>query len=146
MGASGQRDARRQARRALLQTLYEVDSSGHTLDDTLPWVLERTRFNKVTRAFVQQLAAQVMAHVQEIDKEIQRHAPAWPVKQLSVVDRNILRVAIYEMKLAKDTPPKVAINEAVELAKHFGGDGSQRFVNGVLGAVMKEMEAQAVTQ
>ncbi len=146
MGASGQRDARRQARQSLLQVLYEVDSSGHTLDDVLPWVLERTRLNKETRVFVQQLATQVMAHLQELDKEIQRHAPAWPVKQLSVVDRNILRIAIYEMKLSKDTPPKVAINEAVELAKHFGGEGSQRFVNGVLGAVMKELEGQVVTQ
>ncbi|MEK7778318.1 MAG: transcription antitermination factor NusB [Chloroflexota bacterium] len=146
MGASGQRDARRQARRALLQVLYEMDSSGHTLDDTLPWVLDRTRLNKETRVFVQELATQVMAHRQELDMEIQRHAPAWPVKQLSVVDRNILRVAIYEMKLAKDTPARVAINEAVELAKHFGSDGSQRFVNGVLGAVMKELDGQVVTQ
>ncbi len=146
MGASGQRDARRWARRALLQVLYEVDSSGHALDDTVPRVLGRTRLNKETRAFVQQLATQVIAHLRELDKEIQRHAPAWPVKQLSVVDRNILRIAIYEMELAKDTPPKVAINEAVGLAKQFGGDGSQRFVNGVLGAVMRELEAQLVTQ
>ena len=146
MGASGQHDARRWARRALLQVLYEVDSSGHAMEDTVPRVLERTRLNKETRVFVQQLAAQVMAHVEELGKEIQRHAPAWPVEQLSVVDRNILRIAIYEMKLANDTPPKVAINEAVELAKHFGGEGSPRFVNGVLGAVMREMEAQVVTR
>ncbi len=146
MGASVQHDVRRQARRALLQALYEADASGHTLEHTLPWVLERARLNKETRAFVQQLATQVMAHRLELDKEIQRYAPAWPVTQLSVVDRNILRIAIYEMKLTKDTPPKVAINEAVELAKHFGGDGSQRFVNGVLGAVMKGLQEQVVTQ
>ena len=144
MGASGQRDGRRQARRALLQVLYEVDASGHTLDEALPWVLGRTRLKKETRVFVHHLAAEVIARRQELDKEIQRHAPAWPVSQLPVVDRNILRVAIYEMTLAKDTPPRVAINEAVELAKYFGGEGSQRFVNGVLGAVMKELQGQVV--
>jgi N utilization substance protein B len=146
MGASGQGDARRWARRALLQVLYEVDSSGHAMDDTVSRVLEQTRLNKETRVFVQQLATQVMAHLEELGQEIQRHAPAWPLKQLPLVDRNILRIAIYEMKLGNDTPPKVAINEAVELAKHFGGEGSQRFVNGVLGAVMREMEAQVVTR
>lgn len=116
------------------------------MDETLPWVLERARLNKETRAFVQQLATQVMAHCTDLDKEIQRYAPAWPVKQLPAVDRNILRVAMYEIIVAKDTPPKVAINEAVELAKYFGGEGSQRFVNGVLGAVMKELQGQVATQ
>ena len=144
MGSGVQHDVRRQARRALLQALYEADATGHTLEQTLPWVMERARLNKETRVFVQQLATQVAAHRQELDKEIQRYAPAWPVTQLSVVDRNILRIALYEMKLTKDTPPKVAINEAVELAKHFGGDGSQRFVNGVLGAVMKDLQEQVV--
>ena len=127
---------RRKARRALLQVLYEVDSSSHTLDDSIRWVLEQARLNKDSAAFVSQLAHQVSSHHEELDKEIQLYAPSWPVKQLPVVDRNILRIAIYEVKVAHDTPPKVAINEAVELAKQFGSESSQRFVNGVLGAFM----------
>ena len=136
MGGSSWRHVRRKARRALLQVLYEVDSSDHTLDDSLRWVLEQTRLGEQSCAFVRQLAHQMVAHRKELDEEIQWYAPSWPVTQLPAVDRNILRIAIYEVKLAKETPPKVAINEAVELAKHFGSDSSPRFVNGVLGALM----------
>ena len=71
-----------------------------------------------------------------IDEVIRRHAPAWPLDQVSAVDRNILRIALYELRPGSPTPPKVAINEAVELAKEFGGEGSSRFVNGVLGAAV----------
>jgi len=127
---------RRKARRALLQVLYEVDTSGHALDNSLQWVLEQAHLGEQSDAFVRQLAHQVVAHYKELDDEIQRHAPSWPVEQLPVVDRNILRIAIYEVKLSKETPPKVAINEAVELAKHFSSESSRRFVNGVLGALM----------
>lgn len=135
-------NGRRRARRALLQVLYEVDTSGHPLDQTLEWVLAEATLSQQSRDFVHLLAKQVVEHRDELDKEIQRHAPAWPVNQLSVIDRNILRIAIYELKLGQETPPKVAINEAVELAKHFGSDGSQRFVNGVLGSMVKESPSQ----
>ena len=136
MSGSGWARVRRKARRALLQVLYEVDTSGHALDNSLQWVLEQARLGEQSDAFVRQLAHQVVAHYKELDDEIQRHAPSWPVEQLPVVDRNILRIAIYEVKLSKETPPKVAINEAVELAKHFSSESSRRFVNGVLGALM----------
>ncbi len=76
----------------------------------------------------------------EIDKHIQRFAPAWPVGQLPAVERNILRLALYEMHYRPDTPRKVAINEAVELAKVFGAETSPKFVNGVLGSAMDQME------
>ncbi len=128
-----------------MQVLHEVDCSGHPLDSTLQWVLEQTRLSPVSRIFIQDLAAQVVAHSQELDREIRRYAPAWPVEQLPAVDRNILRIAIYELKFARDTPPKIAINEAVELAKRFGGEGSQRFVNGVLGAVMRDLLDEVVS-
>ncbi len=128
-----------------MQLLHEVDCSGHPLDSTLQWVLEQTRLSPVSRIFIQDLAAQVVAHSQELDREIRRYAPAWPVEQLPAVDRNILRIAIYELKFARDTPPKIAINEAVELAKRFGGEGSQRFVNGVLGAVMRDLLDEVVS-
>ena len=78
----------------------------------------------------------VLANREEIDKVVARFAPNWPISQLAMVDRNILSLAIFEMMLGHDTPPKVAINEAVELAKAFGSDSSPRFVNGVLGSVM----------
>jgi len=136
MSGIERRHVRRNARRTLLQVLYEVDASGHTLDGSLCWVLEEAHLGKESDAFIRQLAHQVLAYRKELDEEIQQHAPIWPVEQLPVVDRNILRIAIYEVKHSEETPPRVAINEAVELAKHFGGEGSSRFVNGVLGALM----------
>ncbi|MBI4201257.1 MAG: transcription antitermination factor NusB [Chloroflexi bacterium] len=126
---------RRKARRALLQVLCELDASGHTLDASVAWVFEQVPLSVGNESFVRERAKEVTAHRGKLDQEIQRHAPAWPVSQLPVVDRNILRIAIYEITLSTDTPPKVAINEAVELAKLFGSEGSRRFVNGVLGAI-----------
>ena len=133
---NGQRRVtRRKARRALLQVLYEVDSSGHGLEDSLSWVAEQTNLNEESSEFILQHARQVISHKDGLDDEIKKYAPAWPVDQLSVVDRNILRIAIYEIELLREMPHKVAINEAVELAKYFGGDNSQRFINGVLGSL-----------
>jgi len=87
------------------------------------------------QAFVRHLITGVLKHKSELDEMIQRHAPEWPVDQMAVIDRNVLRIAIYEFYIGKLTPIKVAINEAVELAKLFGSDSAPRFVNGVLGAV-----------
>ena len=139
-GASRQR-LRRRARRALLQVLYEVDASEHSLEDSLRWVLEHPSLDEEGVAFVQTTARSILGNRERIDREIERYAPAWPISQLPVVDRNILRIAIYEVTLAQETPPKVAINEAVELAKHFGSESLPRFVNGVLGALMATAQA-----
>ncbi|MCH7705692.1 MAG: transcription antitermination factor NusB [Chloroflexi bacterium] len=128
------RHPRRRARGALLQVLYGVDTTGHELEDSLNWVLEQTHLSKENELFVRQLAENILAHMEEIDAEIQKYAPNWPIHQLAVIDRNILRLAVYEMTLSNETPPGVAINEAVELAKRFGSESSGRFVNGVLGA------------
>ena len=86
-------------------------------------------------AFVRELVSGVIQNKEKIDLNIQNFAPAWPIEQIPVVDRNILRLAIFEVLLDNKVPVKVAINEAVELAKTFGGDSSSRFVNGVLGSV-----------
>ena len=118
-----------------MQVLYEVDASGHGLEASLRWVCQRARLDKKGNAFVREVAHHVIAHSKMLDDEIQRSAPNWPLAQLPVVDRNILRIAIYEIKVSKDVSLQIAINEAVELAKHFGGEGSPRFVNGALGAV-----------
>ena len=93
-------------------------------------------------SFIWQLVIGVVANLKEIDEIIAKAAPQWPISQISIVDRNVLRIGIYEL-LYEDkaaVPPKVAINEAIELAKSFGGDNSGKFTNGVLGTVYKEIE------
>ena len=91
-----------------------------------------------TIGFAEQCVAGVMEHWAELDRLIGRYAPAWPVAQLAVVDRNILRLALFELLFAATEPPKVVINEAVELAKAYGGENSSRFINGVLGSALTE--------
>ncbi len=127
--------ARRRARALALQALYEVDSVGHDVDGVLNRLLDETRLSEENSAFVRDLVIGVVRDKEKIDLDIQRSAPAWPVEQLAVVDRNILRLAIFEILLDNKVPVKVAINEAVELAKTFGSDNSPKFVNGVLGAI-----------
>jgi N utilization substance protein B len=91
--------------------------------------------------FVNQLVNGVLENIKKIDKIITTAAPEWPIEQITIVDRNILRLGLYELLFGnyKEVPPKVAINEAIELAKSFGGESSGRFVNGVLGTVYREM-------
>jgi N utilization substance protein B len=89
--------------------------------------------------FVYELAKGVAGKLPEIDAIIAKTAPEWPIDQVSLVDRNVLRLGIYELMFLKNVPPKVAINEAVELAKTFGGESSGKFVNGVLGTLYKQI-------
>jgi N utilization substance protein B len=138
---------RRQARRLALQALFEIDLAGH-----LPGVVVDERLIDVSgeeeeaygdfaqgAPFLRWLVSGVVKHKSALDQLIQKYAPDWPVDQLAAVDRNILRQALFEMgSQESDTPPKVVINEAVELAKTFGGDSSPRFVNGVLGSALNE--------
>ena len=126
---------RRRARILALQALYEVNSSGHDVEAVLSGVMERQKLTEETKSFVCDLVNGVIKHRESIDLHIKRFAPIWPLNQISVVDRNILRLAIFEILIDNKVPLKVAINEAVELAKVFGSDSSARFVNGVLGAV-----------
>ena len=91
-------------------------------------------------SFMMSLLSGVLAHMEEINELIRKFAPQWPLEQITLVDRNVLRLGIFELKYVHDIPAKVAINEAVEMAKTFGGESSSRFVNGVLGSVYIEME------
>jgi N utilization substance protein B len=91
--------------------------------------------------FIKELVDGVLGRQAEIDSIITKYAPEWPIEQITVVDRNILRIGVYELKWVTNIPSKVAINEAIELAKTFGGESSGRFVNGVLGAIFKDMVA-----
>ena len=126
---------RRKARILALQALYETDSVGHEAVVALSRILASEKLSEEGGAFAGELVRGVINNKEEIDQSIRRYAPAWPVEQIPTVDRNILRLAIFEILFDKKVPVKVAINEAVELAKRFGGDNSPRFINGVLGSV-----------
>ncbi len=126
---------RRKARIIALKTLYELDSVGHEPGETLSRLLEEKPAPADVVAFAQELVAGVLDHREEIDEVIRQKAPAWPLDQVAVVDRNILRLAIYEILIDNRVPVRAAINEAVELAKSFGGESSPKFVNGVLGSI-----------
>jgi len=127
--------ARRKARALALQVLYEVDSVGHEVEGVLTHLLAKGGLSEENANFTRELVSGVIQNREKIDENIQSLAPAWPLEQIPVVDRNILRLAIFEILLDNKVPVKVAINEAVELAKTFGSDNSSKFVNGVLGSV-----------
>jgi len=126
---------RRQARVIALQTLYEYDTAHHDAEVIMQRHLEEQRSAPTVSTYAAQLVRGVLAHLDEIDAEIQSAAQEWPISQMAHIDKNILRVAIYEILFNNAVPAKAAINEAVELAKMFGSDTSSRFVNGVLGTI-----------
>lgn len=126
---------RRQARILALQILYEVDVAGHRLEDVLERYRSDPQYPQPVRRYAERLVTGVWADRERINRMISEAAPAFPVEQLPPVDRNILRIAIYELLHEADVPLKAAINEAVEIAKQYGGESSSRFVNGVLGTI-----------
>ena len=130
------------ARTIALQTLYQWDFNGKPegqIDEMLKRNQEQFAPEFDDNQFSSNLIAGVVKQINEIDKEIAAHAPEWPLEQITIVDRNVLRIGIYEMKYNDEIPDKVAINEAIELAKAFGGESSGKFVNGVLGTIYKEI-------
>src|SRR4030042_573738 len=126
---------RRKARVIALQTLYEVDSVKHGAEAVLERRLAEGEFSDENFTFVRELVSGVIQNRDEIDSNIKRFAPAWPIAQIALIDRNILRLAIFEILFDNKVPVKVAVNEAVELAKTFGAGSSAKFINGVLGSV-----------
>ena len=126
---------RRKARAIALQVLYEFDLAGHDVETALAHLLADAGLSEDNAAFTRDLINGVIQNREQIDRHIRKFAPVWPLEQIPIVDRNILRLAIFEILLDNNVPVKVAINEAVELAKKFGSDSSSRFVNGVLGSV-----------
>ncbi|MGI8485810.1 MAG: transcription antitermination factor NusB [Thermomicrobiales bacterium] len=141
------RGSRHQSRILAMQYLFECDVAAHSLDDilermvtdedepVLPQVADHTR----------RLTTGVVSHLAEIDAAIGKAAPAFPVDQLASIDRNVLRIAIYELLYEHNVPPKAAINEAIEIAKHYGGPSSGKFINGVLGTIMRGLPERAAT-
>lgn len=128
-------NTRHQARTLALQVLYESDVAEHEVDDVLKRYLEDHSEPQRVRRYVERLITGIRSNQDDIDQRIAAAAPAFPVEQMPAVDRNILRIAIYELTNESDVPIKAAINEAVEIAKQFGGENSGKFVNGVLGTI-----------
>ena len=128
---------RHRGRVLALQALYERDLTAHDWRTSLDAHAQAVGASEAVAAFAASRVAGVVERMDELDATLRRHAPMWPLEQLPAVDRNVLRIALFELEDGA-TPPKVAINEAVELAKEFGGEGSARFVNGVLGASLAE--------
>jgi N utilization substance protein B len=136
--------SRHLSRSIVMQSLYEWDFSDKKLD--LEKIVEKNikEFGPglEDESFIWQLATGVVEHLSDLDKIIEKAAPEWPIEQITIIDRNVLRIGLYELLFSKkeEVPPKVAINEAIELAKSFGGESSGKFINGVLGTVFKEVE------
>ena len=128
--------SRTRARGIALQVLYELDIAGHPLEAIISARLDEEKLDKNLEDFVREIAYGVTPIVEKLDEIITEHAPEWPLDQVAIIDRNILRVALWEFAVAKCTPIKVAINEAIELAKIYGSDSSSRFINGVLGSLV----------
>lgn len=140
--------SRHLSRSIAMQSLYEWDFFGKK-EDNLQATVERNieEFGSEIddKSFVWQIITGVALNISKIDEIIEKAAPEWPIQQITIVDRNILRIGLYELLFEdkEEVPPKVAINEAIELAKTFGGENSGAFVNGVLGTVYNQMENNA---
>ena len=126
---------RRKARITALQALFEIDSVGHNPEFTIGRLVEENSLPEEAASFTRELVQGVLENKKRLDATIQTYAPTWPLEQMAAIDRNILRLAIFEIMINNKVPVKAAINEAVELAKTFGSDNSPKFINGVLGSI-----------
>lgn len=137
--------SRHLSRSIAMQSLYEWDFNGKKPEFLNPIVeknIQEFGPGLEDKSFVWQIIHGVIEHLPKLDQIIEKAAPEWPIEQITIVDRNVLRIGLYELLYAnkEEVPPKVAINEAIELAKSFGGENSGKFINGVLGTVFKEIE------
>jgi transcription antitermination protein NusB len=143
---------RHESRKVLMQTLYEVDTNSSfdlplaEIKETLNRNMEYLSPGKYDKEFTHILLGTVIERLNTLDEIIAKAAPEWPLAKINIVDRNVLRVGLSEMLFSSnnDVPPKVAIDEAIEIAKEFGGESSGKFVNGVLGAVYKELDISEI--
>lgn len=131
--------ARTKARGMALQVLYEFDVSAHPPFTSLEFRLEEDPIEANLVQFTTEIVSGVIPLIHLLDELIAVHAPEWPMDQLAIIDRNILRIALWEFAVGKCTPIKVAINEAIELSKTYGSDSTPRFVNGVLGSLANQL-------
>lgn len=131
---------RTKARSIALQVLYEVDISGHQPGQVLVARFENLVMDETLKQFISQIVSGVVKYKQNLDEFIADFAPDWPLDQVAVIDRNLLRIALWEIAVYRKTPVKVVVNEAVELAKLYGSEGSSRFINGVLGGFIDNLQ------
>ncbi len=134
------------SRQVVMQTMYELDTNSafNTPQEELKSILERNieefAVEKLDKPFAIDLLKEIVSRISTLDEIIEKSAPEWPIDKINIVDRNIIRLGLCELLFGQDkVPPKVAIDESIELAKEFGGDASSKFINGVLGAVYKEL-------
>ncbi len=136
--------SRHLSRAIAMQSLYELDFNDlkkDSVDEVIAHNVAEFSSGTLNVDFVKQLVEGVLAKQKAIDPIIEKCAPEWPIKKITIVDRNVLRMGIYELMFSdyEEVPPKVAINEAIEIAKAYGGEASGRFINGVLGTVYRQM-------
>ena len=132
--------SRRKAREIALQVLFHIDFTGGPPAEIIPAVysMQEIEFSESVNEYVEWIVAGTLEHLDEIDQQISELAKDWKLERMGGVDRAITRMAIFEIKYGEDkVPPRAAVNEAVELAKHFGSDESGRFVNGILGSLVR---------
>ncbi len=134
---------RRQAREWAMQILFEYEVNPRELAELFRDFRKDKPDDKVNLAFAEELASGAIEHLPEIDAVITKHARNWNLPRIGRVDRNVMRIALYEMLFRQDIPPVVSINEAVEIVKHFGDVGSGRFVNGILDRVREGLDRPA---
>lgn len=132
-------------RTVVMQSLYQWDFNGQDKDQ-LTSILEKNLKEFAPgledKDFSRNLVKGILDNLKDIDAKIKKYATEWPIEQITLVDRNILRMGVYELLYDSEIPPKVAINEAIEIAKKYGGESSGKFVNGVLGAIYRDVEKE----
>lgn len=134
------RSGRHPARRVALQTLFEIDFHRQDPRETWQRGVHRSGLSEDAAAFAWEIVEGVLARRGQLDREIARYAPEWPVERLAPIDRNVLRMALFELRERPDVPAAAVIDEAVELAKVFGSDASRKFVNGVLASAVRDID------
>lgn len=131
---------RRKARESALQILFQLEFDNSKPEETLKRYWANQRSNTETKGFTKQLINGITAHQDEIDRAIQSGSENWRVSRMPIVDRNILRIAVFELFYEKSLAPAIVINEAIEIAKKFGSDKSSPFINGVLDGLLRKMK------
>jgi N utilization substance protein B len=127
--------SRTKARGLAMQALYELDMTDHKVGDVISTSLATSNLSEELKDFSQRIISEIYPIRETLDEIIEEHAPEWPINQVSSVDKNLIRIALWEFAIFGETPLKVAINESIELAKEYGSDSSPRFINGVLGSL-----------
>ncbi len=130
---------RRFSRELALKFLYQFEFNEADFDDQMASFIERTSCKEEVKAFMEELVSKVLSHMEEIDGILKKYSEHWALDRMTVIDRNTLRLGVCELFYSQTIPPKVVINEAVEIAKKYGSEESPDFINGILDKIFKEM-------